>query len=108
MASNAKDTNDYFDCYQPLKILPETAKPSKSYPCPTPPKITPGNPKLLLNYPLSRSCHFPSTSHAAGNQITTFPGVGVGWVGVITRIKANLSSTELGLTSQLELSLAKK
>ena len=29
-----------------------------------------------------------------------------GW-GVITRIKANLSSTELGLTSQLELSLAK-
>ena len=30
-----------------------------------------------------------------------------GWVGVITRIKANLSSTELGLTSQLELSLAK-
>ena len=28
-----------------------------------------------------------------------------GW-GVITRIKANLSSTELGLTGQLELSLA--
>ena len=28
-------------------------------------------------------------------------------MGVITRIKANLSSTELGLTSQLELSLAK-
>ena len=27
-------------------------------------------------------------------------------MGVITRIKANLSSTELGLTSQLELSLA--
>ena len=27
-------------------------------------------------------------------------------VGVITRIKANLSSTELGLTSKLELSLA--
>ena len=27
-------------------------------------------------------------------------------VGVITRMKANLSSTELGLTSQLELSLA--
>ena len=32
--------------------------------------------------------------------------MGWGW-GVITRIKANLSSTELGLTSQLELSLAK-
>ena len=31
-----------------------------------------------------------------------------GWVGVITRIKANLSSIELGLTSQLELSLAKR
>ena len=30
-----------------------------------------------------------------------------GWVGVITRIKANLSSAELGWTSQLELSLAK-
>ena len=28
-------------------------------------------------------------------------------MGVITRIKANLSSTELGLTSQMELSLAK-
>ena len=28
-------------------------------------------------------------------------------MGIITRIKANLSSTELGLTSQLELSLAK-
>ena len=37
-------------------------------------------------------------------------GVG-GWVSgvdVITRTKANLSSTELGLTSQLELSLAKR
>ena len=32
----------------------------------------------------------------------------VGWVGVvIIKLKANLSSTELGLTSQLELSLAK-
>ena len=31
---------------------------------------------------------------------------GGGW-GVITRIKANLSLTELGLTSKMELSLAK-
>ena len=30
-----------------------------------------------------------------------------GWLGVITRIKANLSSTELCLTSQLQLSFAK-
>ena len=47
-------------------------------------------------------CPFSTPSTAADELNYYFSGGG--WV--ITRIKANLSSTELGLTSQLELSLA--
>ena len=83
--------------------LPKPANPTTSYPCPPPPEIILSNSKIPLDYPLSKSCPFSTTPTAAG-------GGWMGWrVVVITRIKANLSSTEHGfLTSQLELSLAMK
>ena len=69
---------------QKIQLLPTTnnraelVKPTTKYPCPPTPKITPGNPKLRLDYPLARSCYFPIIStqqvtkllFAAGGSIT--------------------------------------
>ena len=51
----------------PTTTYPSWARPPHhELPLPTPPCITSSNPKLPLDYRLTRSCHFPITSTAAG------------------------------------------